>query len=98
MVTRTKIQLDPPTPTQYDNTIPPAVQKYLQDIYQRLGDGPFMARIYTASQLVGELAPDRWSDGTNYGAFIMVQEGSSIAPAYTDGINWRYARDDMVIV
>jgi hypothetical protein len=100
MARQIKLQLDPPATLRRDESISFVLKRYIESIYTRLGDGPLMQRAYTLDELTNDstLAAALWSDGAQYSATILYNNGATLLPAYSDGTNWKLISDNTVIV
>lgn len=69
--------------------------KWLFELYKRIGDGPFMLRGYTVTSLPP--ATD-WGDGTEFSSLVFVSnETGGAVLAFSDGTNWRRVTDRAIV-
>jgi len=86
------IRISPPPYTlEFDSVW----RTWLNNIFERIGNGPFMIKGYTVATV-----PDAnmYSDGTDFSSIIYVSDetgGSTLA--FTDGTNWRRVQDRAII-
>jgi len=86
------LRLDPPPQIAEFGAV---WKKWLYDIYERVGAGPFKIRSYTISAL-----PDAkmWGDAAVFTSLIYITDESGGAViAYSDGTNWRRVTDQAIV-
>lgn len=84
-----KLKLSPPKkPTE----------RWLFELYSRLGEGPFMVKAIAKANLINDYAANRWGDGSTFSSIILVTDdiGGAVL-AYSDGTNWLRVTDRAVI-
>lgn len=95
-----KIELSPP-PSNIKSDIPSFFLRWFQQIFDRLGTGPFLIQGYNKADLTSVLAPDKWgftSTKNSFSSIIYVTDdagGSTLA--FSDGTDWRRVSDRAII-
>lgn len=92
-----KARLDPPTTVAQDSDVSQSVKRYLEQIHNRIGQKAFHLPMYTSADMVGDLAPGAWK-GSNFSAIVLIDDGGTVTPCYSDGTNWLSLIDNSVIV
>lgn len=87
MATRTPVQLSPP-PNHSEKGIGAIMKLWLNHVYDRLGQGPFMVQGYAKAAMP---APANWARTTSpsFTSLIFVHDATGGAVvAYSNGTNW----------
>lgn len=99
-----RIELSPP-PSTVKSDIPSSFLRWFQQIFDRVGTGPFKIQGYNkadlASVVTNPLAPNRWgftSTEDSFSSIIYVTDDVDGATlAFSDGTNWLRVSDRAVI-
>jgi len=68
---------------------------WLNELYERIGEGPFMIRGYT---IASTPSASEWGDGVAFSSLIFVSDETGGATlAFSDGTNWRRVQDRSII-
>lgn len=84
-----------PQPPTQGLQLPFSLRNWLQQLYVRLGEGPFMVKGYSCAGLPD---PKSWGHSTEFSSLIYVNDdiGGAVL-AFSDGTNWRRLTDRSVV-
>ena len=100
------IDLSPP-PSMSEKFMPMTWCNWFNQIFDRVGNGPFMIQGYSRASLVGGAAaaikPTEWASLDSSNAFtslVFVYDEATGVPclAYSNGTNWLRVHDNVIVV
>jgi len=86
-----RLRLSPPNISTEDVSL----KQWLNEVYNRVGSGPFMVPVYTKADL-----PDAamWGDNTSFTSLIYVKDETGGAVlAFSNGTNWLRVTDRAIV-
>lgn len=90
-----KVSLPPLLPLQFDDPKLWALMEWLEQFYNRVGEGPFLLQGYSVNNL-----PDatKWGSSDGFSSWIYVyDETGGATVAFSDGTNWRRVQDRAIV-
>lgn len=86
------------TPPRKDDALDPKTSHYLIEVFERLGEGPFLIQGYDKASLPAAADFGDTTAGQSFTSLIFVSDdtGGAIV-AFSDGTNWRRVTDRAII-
>ena len=99
-----KIELSPP-PSSMESNIPQYFLRWFQQIFNRLGTGPFLVQGYNKADLVtgvdNPLSADKWGNTSTTQSFSSIiyvaDESGGATLAFSNGSDWLRVKDLAII-